>query len=106
MTNKHPLIYVSIAAALATLPAAVLAQAAAPRSSATADLNTAEMPRVTQAVDNRVVSVLANSHLKFISSTKATGSVDDSMRMNHMQLILQRSALRASALESMITAQH
>jgi subtilase family serine protease len=106
MTNKHPLIYVSIAAALATLPAAVLAQAAASRNSAAADLNTAEAPRVTQAVDNRVVSVLANSHLKFINSTKATGSVDDSMRMNHMQLILQRSTLRASALDSLIAAQH
>jgi subtilase family serine protease len=102
MTNKYPLIYVSIAAALATLPATVLAQAA----SATADLNTTEMPRVTQAVNNGAVSIVGNSHLKFISSAKPTASVPDSMRMNHMQLILQRSALRTSALESLITAQH
>jgi subtilase family serine protease len=106
MTNKYPLIYVSIAAALATLPAALLAQAATSQNSATADLNTAEMPRVTQTVDNKVVSTVASSHLKFIGSTKPTGSVADSMPMNHMQLILQRSALRTSALESLIAAQH
>jgi len=106
MTNKHLLIYVSIAAALATLPATVLAQAAASQNPAIAGLNTAEMPRVTQAVDNRVVSVLANSHLKIVSSTKPAGSVADSMPMNHMQLVLQRSALRTSALESLIAAQH
>jgi len=103
MTNKHPLIYVSIATALATLPATILAQTT---RSPTADLNTAEMPRVTQAVNNSAVSIVGNSHLKLISSTKPTGSVPDSMRMNHMQLILQRSALRTSALESLITAQH
>jgi subtilase family serine protease len=106
MTNKHPLIYVSIAAALATLPAALLAQAATSQQSATADINTAETPRVTQTVDNKVVSTVASSHLKFISSTKPTASVADSMPMNHMQLILQRSALRTSALESLIAAQH
>jgi subtilase family serine protease len=106
MRNKHLLIYVSIAAALATLPATVLAQAAASQNPAIAGLNTAEMPRVTQTVDNAVVSVLANSHLKIVSSTKPAGSVADSLPMNHMQLILQRSALRTSALESMITAQH
>jgi len=106
MTNKHLLIYVSIAAALTTLPAALLAQTATAQNSATADLNTAEMPRVTQTVDNKVVSTVASSHLKFISSAKPTSAVADSMPMNHMQLILQRSALRTSALESLIAAQH
>lgn len=102
MKTEHVMLSVSIAAALATLPAIASAQA----SSALAGLNTTEASRVTQTVDNRVVSTLGNTHLSFISSLKPTSSVADSMPMNHMQLILQRSALRESALESLNAALH
>jgi subtilase family serine protease len=100
--TEHVMLGVSIAAALATLPAIALAQA----SPALAGLNTAEAPRVTQTIDNRVVSTLGNTHLALVGTLKPTSSVADSMPMNHMQLILQRSALRTSALESLIAAQH
>lgn len=103
MKTEHVMIALSIAVAFATLPSITQASAA---SSALADLNTAEAPRVTQAVDNTVVSALSNTHLTFVSNTAPAGRVDDAMPMNHMQLILRRSALRASALESLIAAQH
>ncbi|MGC1547356.1 MAG: protease pro-enzyme activation domain-containing protein [Rhodanobacter sp.] len=102
MKTEHVMLGVSIAVALATLPAIALAQA----SPALAGLNTVEAPRVNQTVDNRVVSTLSNTHLSLIGALKPTSSVPDSMPMNHMQLILQRSALRTSALESLSAAQH
>jgi len=100
--TEHVMLGVSIAMALATLPAIALAQA----SPALAGLNTAEAPRVTQTVDNRVVSTLSGTHLSLIDALKPISNVADSMPMNHMQLILQRSTLRTSALESLTAAQH
>lgn len=102
MKTEHVMLGVSIAAALATLPAIASAQA----SSALAGLNTTEASRVTQTIDNRVVSTLGNTHLSFVGTLKPTSSVADSMPMNHMQLILQRSALRTAALASLSAAQH
>jgi subtilase family serine protease len=101
--TEHVMIGLSIAAALAALPSMALASAS---NTALSDLNTAEAPRVTQTVDNSVVSALSNTHLSILANATVSGSVADSMPMNHMQLILQRSALRTSALESLITAQH
>ncbi|MFK2875526.1 S53 family peptidase [Rhodanobacter hydrolyticus] len=102
MKTERVMLSVSIAVALASLPAIAVAQA----STALAGLNTAEAPRVTQTVDNRVVSTLGNTHLALISALTPTAAVADSLPMNHMQLILQRSALRKSALQSLIAAQH
>jgi subtilase family serine protease len=101
--TEHVMIGLSIAAALATLPSIAFASTANP---ALAGVNTAEAPRVTQAVDSNVVSTLNNTHLSFIARTSPAGAVADSMPMNHMQLILQRSALRSSALDALIAAQH
>jgi subtilase family serine protease len=101
--TEHVMIGVSIAAALAALPSIALASAS---NAALAGIDTTEAPRVTQTVDNSVVSSLSNTHLSIISAAKPTGTVDDAMPMNHMQLILQQSSLRSSALESLITAQH
>lgn len=103
MKTEHVMRGLSIAAALAALPSMALASNA---SSALADVNTTEAPRVTQTVDNNVLSTLGNTHLSFIGSAASSGTVADSTPMNHMQLILQRSALRTSALESLIAAQH
>ncbi|GAB2592394.1 S53 family peptidase [Dyella jejuensis] len=97
------MISISIAAALATLPSIALASTS---NAALADLNTAEAPRVTQAVNSSVVSTLNNTHLAFLTNAAPAGQVEDSLPMNHMQLILQRSALRSSALQSLINAQH
>ena len=102
MKTEHVMIGLSIAVALA-LPTIALASAS---NSALADVNTTEAPRVTQTVDNSVVSALSNTHLPFLASATPTGNVDDAMPMNHMQLILQRSDLRATSLESLIAAQH
>jgi subtilase family serine protease len=100
--TEHVMIGVSIAAALAALPSIALAYA----SNALAGIDTTEAPRVTQTVDNSVVSTLGNTHLSLISHATLAGAVSDATAMNHMQLILQRSALRSSALQSLIAAQH
>lgn len=103
MKTEHVMRGLSIAAAVAALPSIALASNA---SSALAGLNTTEAPRVTQTVDNRVVSTLGNTHLSLIGSSVVSGAVADSTPMNHMQLILQRSALRTAALESLTDALH
>jgi len=73
---------------------------------ALAGLSTGEQPRVTQAVDGNVVSVIEKSHLGLLDEKATIGIVPDSAPMNHMQLILKRSALRQSALDALIAAQH
>ncbi|RDS81558.1 hypothetical protein DWU98_09985 [Dyella monticola] len=103
MKTEHVMIALSIAAALATLPSITQASAS---NQALAGINTAEAPRVTQTVDNRVTSSLSNTHLAFVSHTTPTAAVDDAMPMNHMQLILRPSASRAVALQALIAAQH
>ncbi|RDS80048.1 S53 family peptidase [Dyella psychrodurans] len=103
MKTEHVMIGVSIAAAVAALPSIALASSSNP---ALAGLNTTEAPRVTQAVDNRTVSALSNTHLSLLDNLKPTGSVSDSTPMNHMLLVLQRSSSRQSALEALIAAQH
>lgn len=103
MKTEHVMIAASIALALATLPSITLASAS---NAALDGVDTTEAPRVTQTVDNNVVSTLGNTHLSFLASAKPTGAVDDAVPMNHMQFILQRSSLRSSALESLIAAQH
>jgi subtilase family serine protease len=101
--TEHVMMGVSIAAAVAALPSIALAASSNP---ALAGLNTAEAPRVTQAVDNRVVSALSNSHLSFLDKLSPTNAVADSTPMNHMVLVLQRSAAREASLQALIAAQH
>jgi subtilase family serine protease len=101
MKSRHSRLYVALLSAVAALPVVVQAQ-----SSAVGGLNTAEKPRVTQAVDSNVVFVVHNSHLALLGQKVPLGSVPDSTPMNHMQLILKRSALRQSALDGLIAALH
>ncbi|MBE1162173.1 protease pro-enzyme activation domain-containing protein [Dyella acidiphila] len=103
MKTEHVMIGLSIAAALATLPSTALASAS---SNALSGIDTSEAPRVTQTVDSRVVSALGNTHLSLLDTVSPTGAVSDSTPMNHMQLVLQRSAKREAALQSLISAQH
>jgi subtilase family serine protease len=93
----------AMTAALAASPSLVLAAGV---NAALAGINTAEAPRVTQAVDNNVVNTLVNTHLARLAQAKISGAVDDAMPMPHMQLILKPSAMRSSALQSLISAQH
>lgn len=99
-------IAVSIAAALAALPVTGMAQTSVSLNAALADLDTTEAARVTQTVDSRAVTAVANSHLAFVAAAKPTAAVADSTPMNHMQLVLKRSAKRAAALDALVTAQH
>ena len=103
MKTEHVMIALSIAVALATLPSITQASSSNP---ALAGLDTAEAPRVTQAVNNNVVSALSRTHLGLLANATPAGRVDDALPMNHMQLILQRSASRESALQALIAAQH
>lgn len=103
MKTEHVMIALSISVALASLPSITQAATANP---ALAGLDTAEAPRVTQVVDNHLVSPLTNTHLALLANATAAGGVDDALKMNHMQLILHRSDLRAAALASLIAAQH
>jgi subtilase family serine protease len=75
-------------------------------NAALAGIDTSEAPRVTQTVDNRVVSALGNTHLSLLEKMTPTGAVADATPMNHMQLVLQRSAKRSAALSQLIAAQH
>jgi subtilase family serine protease len=94
----------SIAAALAVLPSLGLATDTA--SAALAGINTNETPRVTATIDNRALTAVANTHLSLVAKTEPTQSVADSLPMNHMQLVLKRSGLRANALSKLIADQH
>ncbi|MBE1162274.1 S53 family peptidase [Dyella acidiphila] len=90
-------------AALAALPSLTLA---ATVNAALAGINTAEMPRVNQAVNNNLVSTLSHTHVASLAQMKLAGAADDTLQMPHMQLILKPSANRASALKALIAAQH
>ena len=99
MKNKHLTLCMSIASALAVLPVMTMA---APL----AGINTTEMPRVTQTIDSKVVTTLANTHTPAVNHLALVGSLADSTPMEHMQLVLKQSALRASALETLVASQH
>ncbi|HEY0199320.1 MAG TPA: protease pro-enzyme activation domain-containing protein [Rhodanobacter sp.] len=102
MKNGHLMLRASIVAALAAAPALSFAA----NSNALAGINTAEAPRVTQTVDARALSTLAHTHPSTLSRAMPKGVVDDGMQMNHLQLVLQPSALRRAQLESLIEQQH
>lgn len=103
MKIQYALSGVAMTAAFAALPSLVLASGA---SAALVGVNTAEAPRVTQVVNDNVVSTLTKTHLARLAKAKVTSAVNDSMPMPHMQLILKPSAMRSAALQSLIAAQH
>ncbi|HEX7325677.1 MAG TPA: S53 family peptidase [Rhodanobacteraceae bacterium] len=103
MNTRCALLSWSIAAALACLP--VLASAAL-SNPALAGLSTNATLRVTQAVNNLVVSQVPDTHLSMLDNVAPTGTVSDSTPMNHMQLILRPSARRVAELAALIVAQH
>ncbi|WP_158883710.1 protease pro-enzyme activation domain-containing protein [Rhodanobacter sp. L36] len=104
MKNGHLMLRASIVAALAAVPA--LSFAARPNANALAGINTAESPRVAQTIDARVVSTLVHTHPSSLSRATPKALVNNAMQMDHLQLVLQPSALRRAQLESLIEQQH
>lgn len=95
----------AIAMALASSSGLLVAQTL-PSSNALAGINTTEAPRVTQTINNNVRSTLGGTHLGLANKLKPTSVVADSTVMQHLQLVLQPSAKRANALQSLIAEQH
>ena len=94
----------SIAVALAST--AALAQPVASSNLALAGIHTAEAPRITQTINNHVLSAVPNSHLKLVKHKTPVSNVADTSPMNHLQLVLKRSALREAALTQLHADQH
>ncbi len=106
MKQRYFILSASIAAALASTPAMLLAQPTATvKNLALEGINTTEASRVTGAINNNEVVTLPGSHLGFTAKA-AANHVPDTAHMNHMQLILQPSAERQVALKQLIADQH
>jgi len=99
MKQRHLILSVSIAAALAAAPAALLAQ---PASIGT---NTA-VTQVTQPVNNNQLFTIPKSHFGFVGHASATTPLAGTTRMNHLQLILSPGPLRRAQMEQFITNLH
>lgn len=97
-------------AALSAVPVAAMAGASASTQTASAvtlaGLNTTESARVTQVVSMASTTVLPRTHLDLASRASASRAVDDSHKMQHLQLVLTPSAKRQAALETLIASQH
>ena len=104
MNKGSSILGASIAVALASTTA--LAQPAASSNLALAGIHTAEAPRITQTINSQVLSAVPNSHLKFVRNKTPASKVADATPINHLQLILKRSALREAALTRLMAEQH
>lgn len=99
MKQGYFVLCASIAAALVGAPAFAGNQAVA-------GLNLGEAARVTQTVNNQLVTPIQRTHLKFTNKRAPLSRLADSTPMNHLQLVLKRSAPRQAALDSLIADQH
>jgi subtilase family serine protease len=107
MKQRHIILSAAIAAALANAPGTLLAQSKATLSSAElAAIGTTEAPRVTQAVSNSRLVTIANTHLAFVDQATSSTPLDESITMQHMQLVLKPSAQRETSLQALIASQH
>ncbi len=104
--SNHLSLRAAIVMAIAAAPAWSLASAASPSSIALAGISTVEVPRVTQTVDPQATSIVAQTHLAFLSKLQLAGNVPDTTKMSHIQLILQPSAQRTAALQNLVAEQH
>jgi len=102
MKRTHLILSTAVASALASSPSM-----AASAANALASLNTSEAPRVTQTVNNNDLFTLPKSHLGFMAKASSNSvAVADTAPMQHLQLILKPSALRAASLQTLIAGQH
>jgi subtilase family serine protease len=107
MKQRHIILSAAIAAALANAPGTLLAQSKATLSSAElVAIGTTEAPRVTQAVSNSRLVTIANTHLAFVDQATSSTPLDESITMQHMQLVLKPSAQRETSLQALIASQH
>ncbi|WP_158754674.1 protease pro-enzyme activation domain-containing protein [Dyella sp. S184] len=104
MKQSYFILSASIAAALAGAPGMLLAQPQITVAAPTG-ISATEAPRVTQAVTNGKLSTLTKTHLGFTTQAPST-PMSRSTSMNHLQLVLQPSALRTAAMEALIANQH
>jgi subtilase family serine protease len=102
MKQRYLTLSMSIAAALASAPAMLMAQPSVSGDSA----SSREAPRVTQTINNNATTTIANSHLAFIGKAKSSVNLADTAKMNHLQLVLKPSMLRHAQMEAMIANQH
>ena len=99
MKQRHLILSVAIAAALAAAPGALLAQPASTTVHGDAT-------QVTQPVNNSQLFTIPKSHFGFIGHASASTPLAGTSRMNHLQLILKPSALRHGEMEQFITNLH
>ncbi|WP_158883487.1 protease pro-enzyme activation domain-containing protein [Rhodanobacter sp. L36] len=108
MKNGHLSLRAAISALLAAGSTCAFATTTSPSNAlALAGIDTTEVARVTQTVNNQLVAPLARTHLPIrMSAVTTTGTLADTTAMSHMQLVLKPSAQRAAALEQLVKAQH
>ena len=99
MKQRHLILSVAIAAALAAAPGALLAQPASTAAHGDAT-------QVTQPVNNSQLFTIPKSHFGFIGHASASTPLAGTSRMNHLQLILKPSALRHGEMEQFIANLH
>jgi len=95
----------AIAAALASTPGLLQAQAATAGSASTV-LGAHEARQVTQTVTNSDLVVIPHTHPRVVAQAISSTSLPASTAMSHLQLILRRSALRTAQMEAGIANQH
>ena len=95
----------AIAAALASTPGLLQAQAATAGSASTV-LGAHEARRVTQTVTNSDLVAIPHTHPRVVAQAISSTSLPASTAMSHLQLILRRSALRTAQMEAGIANQH
>jgi subtilase family serine protease len=107
MKQGYFVLTAAIAAALASAPGMLLAQPTVAGSSAVlAGISTAEAPRVTQTVTNSNLLTIPKTHLNFVTQAASSTPLDDTITMQHLQMVLTPSALRTAEMEALSTNQH
>lgn len=101
MKQQHFILGAAIAAALATAPTTLLARQLTP-----AGTGFGQVSRVTQTINDQQLFTIPKSHLAFLAHAPAPTPLADTVRLNHLQLVLKPSPLAAAAMEQMITSQH
>lgn len=71
-----------------------------------AGVSISEAPRVTRTADDQTLSILPNSHPDFLQQTRPVDVMPGSAPLDHLQLVLKRSATRQQALETLIAHLH
>jgi subtilase family serine protease len=96
----------ALAACLLTALAGTSAVARSAASQGWSVSTSQEAPRVLQSVNAANLTTLPRTHGAFIDGAKAGGVVDAPTAMNHLQLVLKRSATRQAALDALSADQH